>query len=433
MTARLPAPLVAYRLATTLLSPLAPRLLRRRAERGKEDPDRLGERLARPGRARPDGDLVWAHGASVGETQALLPLVEALVGRGLKVLVTSGTRTSADLLARRLPSGARHQYLPLDVPRLVARFLDHWQPQVAIFAESEVWPNIVVGLEQRRVPLILVNARLSARSHAGWMRAPGVARALFGRFALCIASTEGDAERLAGLGAVVAGVSGNLKFDIAPLPADPAAVEDLSGRLSGRPVWMAASTHPGEDEAIIRTHRLVRERRPRLLTLIAPRHPARAQEVADYGRSAGLDVTRRSLGETADASRDLHLVDTIGELGFFYRLAPLVFMGGSLVRHGGQNPIEPIRLGAAVLHGPHVANFADVYEALDEAGGALAIPDEAALAQAAAELLGQPGRLRDVARAGGAAVAALGGALARTLAIIDPYLPRPRDPRESAW
>ena len=377
--------------------------------------------------------MVWAHGASIGETQALLPLVEALAHRGLKVLVTSGTRTSADLLARRLPPGARHQFVPLDFPAAVDRFLDHWRPSLALFCESEVWPNFVIGLERRRIPLVLVNGRISERSHAGWARRPAIARALFGRFSLCLAQTAADAERLADLGAPVAGVSGNLKFDIPPLPADPAAVEVLSGVLAGRPIWMAASTHPGEDEAVFATHLAVRQRRPGLLTLLAPRHPERGGAIAQAARAAGLGAGQRSRGGRPDESADLHLVDTVGEFGLFYRLAPLVFMGGSLVPHGGQNPIEPARLGAAVLHGPHVANFAEIYGRLDGSGGARGVQDAAALATAVGEMLGQPAGLREMARRGRSEIEALGGAVARTLAAIAPLLPAPRPPGEAFW
>lgn len=433
MTRDLPAALVAYRAATTLLSPLAPALLRWRADRGKEEPDRLGERRALPGLDRPDGDLVWAHGASIGETQALLPLVEALVARGLKVLVTSGTRTSAEILARRLPPGARHQFVPLDVPFMVGRFLDHWRPHLAILAESEIWPNIVLELDRRAVPLALVNGRMSPRSCDGWLRAPHVARALFGRIACCVAQSEADAERLQRLGASVSGVSGNLKFDIAALPADPRTVEALAGRLAGRPLWMAASTHPGEEEAVVSAHLALKAARPGLLTLLAPRHPARGREVADFALSAGLDARCRSERASPEEARDLYVVDTVGEFGLFYRLSPLVFMGGSLVPHGGQNPIEPARLGAAVLHGPHVGNFADIYRALDEGGGALATANAEELAATVGDLLGRPARLREVARRGTATLERFTGALARTLDALAPYLPPPREPREALW
>ena len=431
--APLPPALVAYGAAITLASPLAPMLLNWRARKGKEDRERLGERTGRPGRDRPPGELVWAHGASIGETLSLLPLVEALVARGIKVLVTSGTRTSADLLARRLPAGARHQYVPLDVPHLVARFLDHWNPRLALFAESEIWPNLLIALDRRGIPRVLVNGRMSERSFSGWRRAPRIADALFGPFALCLAQSGQDGERLSSLGARHVDVVGNLKFDIAPLPADPATVETLSGRLAGRPVWMAASTHPGEDEHVVAVHLALAARSPKLLTLIAPRHPVRAADIADYATSAGLRTTRRSHGELPGQDESIHLVDTVGDLGLFYRLAPLVFMGGSLVPHGGQNPIEPTRLGAAVLHGPHIGNFQEAYGALDEAGGSLAVANPEALASTVGELLGQASRMRDMARRGRGAVDRLGGAVNRTLALIEPYLPPPAPRDEAIW
>jgi 3-deoxy-D-manno-octulosonic-acid transferase len=427
VTEGVPKTLVAYGVTATLLSPLVPAFVRWRAGKGKEDPDRLGERVGRPGRERPPGDLVWAHGASIGETQALLPLVEALVRRGLAVLVTSGTRTSAEILERRLPAGALHQYVPLDVPHYVRRFLDHWRPRLALFAESEIWPATFLELDRRRIPLALVNARMSSRSFAGWQRAPATARAVFSRVVLCLAQTQGDAQRLSALGAPVAGVAGNLKFDVPPLPADPSVVEALSARLAGRPVWMAASTHPGEEEAIVAAHLALRTQRPGLLTLLAPRHPARGDGIADYAFSAGLGVTRRSRGEAAEGAADIHLVDTVGDLGLFYRVSPLVLMGGSLVPHGGQNPIEAARLGAAILHGPHVANFADIYAALDRAGASLEVAS-GGLVGAVGDLLRQPALMREMARKGAATVAGLGGALSTTLRALAPHLPGHADP-----
>lgn len=433
MTRSLHGALAAYRIAMTLAAPLAPVFLKRRADRGKEDPGRLGERRGLPDRERPGGELVWVHGASIGETTTLLPIVEALTARGLKVLVTSGTRTSAAILADRLPPGARHQYLPLDVPRFVERFLDHWRPRLALFAESEIWPNVLIGLSRRDIAFVLVNGRLSERSRDGWRRVPGIARALFSHVTLCLAQSEQDATRFQEIGVPAVAVSGNLKFDIAPPPADPAAVERLSAQIAGRPVWMAASTHPGEEEIVVETHLALRSRRPGLLTILAPRHPDRGQEVADYASSAGLRTARRSAGEAPGREHDLHLIDTVGELGLFYRLAPLVFMGGSLVPHGGQNPIEPSRLGAAILHGPHVHNFVEAYGALDAAGGAFVVGDAEALTAEADALLVRPDRMRAIARRGAETVAGLGGALGRTMAAIEPYLPPPRPAREALW
>ena len=431
MTGRLPAPLVAYRLATWLAAPFVPLLLASRLRKGKEEEARLGERRGFASWARPDQELVWAHGASIGETLSLLPVVEALVARGLSVLVTSGTTTSAAILANRLPPGAFHHYVPLDSPGFVGRFLDHWQPRLALFAESEIWPNMILELERREVPLVLVNGRLSPRSHAGWQRAPATALAPFGRFTSCLAQSEGDARRLASLGATVAGVAGNLKFDSRPPPADPAAVERLSAAIAGRPVWLAASTHPGEEEMVLAAHRAMADRFPRLLTMVAPRHPDRAEAIADLATLDEVESALRS--RDAGIARDtaFYVVDTVGELGLFYRLAPLVLMGGSLVPHGGQNPIEAARLGAAILHGPHTGNFDEIYQALDASGGALAVEDGERLAEAAGQLLGDTRLTRDMARSAAETVGRFTGALDRTMAALAPFLPSRAGPGEA--
>lgn len=434
MSPRLPAPLAAYRLATTLVAPVAaPAWLRWRLRSGKEDPARIAERYGRPGRDRPAGELVWTHGASVGETMSLLPVIEALVRRGVKVLVTSGTLTSAELLARRLPPGARHQFLPLDAPGFVRRFLGHWKPRFAIFAESEIWPNVVLELDRALIPLALVNGRMSPRSAAGWARAPRVARALFGRLAVCVAQSRPDAERLASLGAPVGAISGNLKFDLPPPPADPAAVEGVASRIAGRIVWLAASTHPGEEDAVFAAHAVLSRRRRSLLTIVAPRHPERGREISEAASRAGLRAVRRSEGEAPAETDEVYVVDTIGELGLFYRLAPLVFMGGTLARRGGQNPFEPARLGTAIVHGPSTENFAEIFAALDEDGGSVAIASADDLGRVAEALLADGALLRDMARAAADTAASLGGALERTMHALEPFLPLSADPREAFW
>lgn len=415
--------LAAYRAAMWLATPAAPLLLDWRASRGKEDPGRLSERRGRPGLARPEGPLVWTHGASIGETTSLLALVEALVARGLTVLVTSGTVSSAEVLSRRLPAGAIHQYLPLDAPAFASRFLDHWRPSLALFAESELWPNTLGALRDREVPLVLVNARMSARSEARWARAPSVIGALLGRVSLCLAQSDADGARFRRLGALRVAVSGNLKLDLPPPPADPALVEALASRLAGRPVWLAASTHVGEDEAVIAAHRALKARHPGLLTIVAPRHPARGEAIAQAARTAGLEANRRHEGGRPEDTLDIHVADTIGDLGLFYRIVPLVLVGGSLVPHGGQNPIEPARLGCAILHGPHVQNFSDLYAALDEGDGALPLADATRLTDTIAQLIADPARMRDTARRADRIVGRFGGGLARTLAALEPYLP----------
>lgn len=423
MSPRRPWLLRLYRGGLTVLEPAAAGLLAWRERRGKEDPARITERRGMPSRARPkQGHVAWVHGASIGETLSLMPIVERLTQRGLTVLVTSGTRTSAEILARRLPPGSCHQFVPIDVPRYVRRFLDHWRPDLVLIAESEIWPNTVMEIHGRGVPLIMVNGRLSERSFRRWQALPEVIGALLERFSLCLAQTPGDAERIARLGAPRVAVAGNLKFDAPPPPADPRTVAHLAGLAAGRPIWIAASTHPGEDEMIVAADRAARQRFPNLLTIIAPRHPKRGPDVAAIAAEAGLRGGFRSQGHQPGPGTQVYVVDTVGEMGLFYRLAPLVFMGGSLVPHGGQNPIEPAKLGSALLHGPHVHNFADVYAAIDRMGGALPLADGKTLAEALPRLLGDAARLREMARAGADTVEALGGAVERTMRSIEPFI-----------
>jgi len=362
------------------------------------------------------------HGASVGETVSLLPLIERLVQRGFPVLVTSGTVTSARVLEKRLPAGAIHQFVPLDLPAFAQRFLDHWQPDLILITESELWPNMISASSERGTPMVMVNGRMSQRSVTRWSKFRPFAEAILSRFDLCLAQSDDDGRRLSALGAPRVAVSGNLKFDVLPPPADPMKVSSLSGVIGDRPVWMAASTHPGEEDMLFAIHRVLAPHFPGLVTLIAPRHPHRGEEIALTAQNYGLQTARRSQGLLPDGATDIYIIDTVGELGLFYRVAPLVFMGGSLVTHGGQNPIEPGKLGAAILHGPHVWNFTDVFAALDAAGGAAQVADAKELAQTASDLLWDTARLREMARTAHDTVMKLGGAADRTLVELEPYL-----------
>ncbi|GJE39524.1 3-deoxy-D-manno-octulosonic acid transferase [Methylobacterium persicinum] len=415
-------PLQIYRAGLRIGEPAVAGLLAWRARHGKEDPRRLGERRGLPGRARPIGPLVWMHGASVGEVLSLVALVEGMIARRYSVLVTTGTRTAADLIGARLPPGAVHQYMPLDAPRWIERFLDHWQPDIAVVAESEIWPNTIISLDERDIPLILVNGRMSERSFRGWERSRRTAAALLSRIAVCLAQTAEDGSRFAKLGAPRVSVVGNLKFDAPVPPADPQQLNYLRPMMAGRPVWLAASTHPGEEAAVARAHAELKGRFPNLLTILAPRHPRRGGEAAAIGTEAGLRTARRSAGGRPHPSVDLYVADTIGELGLFYRLCPLVFLGGSLAPRGGQNPIEAVRLDAAVLHGPHTDNFAEVYSALDRSSGAALVADGAELTDLVGRLLGDGTRLAEMAEAGQAALRPFEGAVGRTLAVLDPFV-----------
>ncbi len=411
-----------YRLAGVLLRPAVPFLLSGRVARGKEDPQRLGERYGRASLPRPPGRVVWVHAASVGETNAVLPLIDRLTGIGLAVVFTTTTVTSAAIAAKELPRGALHQFAPLDLAPYVGSFLAHWRPNLAIFVESEMWPTMVRKLAEAEVPLVVVNARLSERSYRGWKRFAGFASTVFPKITLCLAQSEADAARFAGLGATNVRSVGNLKFDVPPLAADSGLVARLTTAINGRPTWVAASTHEGEEECVAEAHRLICQRHPDVLTIVVPRHPERGDAVRATLAGKGLTVAQRSRGNPLLHEIDVYLADTLGELGLFYRLAPIAFLGGSLIPHGGQNPIEPTRLAAAVLHGPHVHNFADIYAALDAAVPGAPVADAASLADAVAALMDDPAAVAARAAAGKAGLARFSGALDETMTAVSPFL-----------
>ncbi|MBN8938036.1 MAG: 3-deoxy-D-manno-octulosonic acid transferase [Rhizobiales bacterium] len=418
---RTTALLRSYARATALLAPAADLLARRRLSQGKEDPARVQERRGTATVARPAGRLVWLHGASVGEFLSIVPLVQRLQARGVTVLVTTVTRTAAALAAKRLPPGAIHQFMPWDVPSFVDRFLNHWQPDLAIFAESELWPNLIMRTTGRGTPLIQVNGRMSERSFKGWMRVPRSIGSLLSRFELCLMQTVDDARRVEALGAPRVSTTGNLKFDVPAPGVEPAAAAALTQAIGSRPVFLAASTHDGEDEIVLAAHRLMAPQLPNLLTVIAPRHPERGAAITRLAESNGLAAVQRSAGGLPDARTAVYVADTLGEMGLFYRLAPVALLGGSLIRHGGQNPIEPAKLGAAILHGPHVHNFAAVYAALTEKNGVRQVDTAESLAAAATLLLTDPAQRTAQRDAASETVTSLGGALERTLAAIEPY------------
>ncbi len=410
----MPLSATAWRMAATLAEPGLRVMLRRRAGRGKEVAARLPERRGVDTTPRPTGRLLWLHAASVGEAESVLPVLAALAREAPEahVLLTTGTVTSAAMLARRLPlmglDRVLHRFVPLDVPRWAARFLDHWRPDAAAFVESELWPNLVAACRRRQIPLMLMNARLSERSARAWRRAPGLARAVLDGFALVQAGSEPDAARLRALGARRVEAPGNLKLAAKALPVDEGELTQLRALLGNRPRWLAASTHPGEEMVIAETHARLAEHVPELVTVVAPRHPERGKAVAE----ALGGVPRRGEGQGPPPG-GIWIADTLGELGLLYRLCGIAFMGRSLVPPGGgQNPWEPARLGCAVAIGPYTANFADAVQRLG-AAGALTVVDGPATLAAWVERMLIDGEAR--ARAGDAA---------RQAAVGDPDLPR---------
>jgi len=365
---------IAWAVAASAAAPALRLMLRRRAAGGRELPARLAERFGVEASARPPGTLLWLHAASVGEAVSALPVLSALP-EGITTLFTTGTVTSARLLAARLADlglagRVLHRFVPLDVPGWVARFLDHWRPDAACFLESEIWPNMLAACRARGIPAALINARLSARSAARWARAGGFARHLLGGFAFVAAQGEADASRLRGLGAA-AEAAGNLKFAAPALPADENAVSRLRALLGERPRWLAASTHPADDAVIAQAHQALAARHPGLLTAIVPRHPQRGAALA-----AMFGAARRSQG--ADPPQGgVWIGDTMGELGLLYRCFPIVLMGKSFGAGGGQNPWEPARLGCAVACGPAMQNFEDAVGRLRGSGALEVVADAA--------------------------------------------------------
>lgn len=417
--------LALYRGAATVLGPVIDAYLRRRIERGKEDPARIAERRGVAGQPRPPGRLVWLHAASVGESVALLPLVERLrTDRpDLVLLVTTGTVTSAATMARRLPAGAIHQFVPVDRPAWVRRFLAHWRPDVGIWVESDLWPVLVTEARAAGVRLALVDARMSDGAFRRWQRAGRLARPLFAPFELVLASSPAQAARFTALGCGDVRFVGNLKAAGAAPPVDAAASEALSGAIGARPAWLAANTHPGEDAVVLDAHRRLAAKRPDLLTVLAPRHPDRGAAVANLAADAGLSVARRSLGDLPGPGTAVYVADTLGEMGALYATLPVTFLAGSLVPVGGHNPIEPAHAGTALLLGPLMPNNRDAADALIAAGAARAVSDAESIAAAVGALLDDPAAAQAMAAAARRVAADGRAGLDRILAALAPMLP----------
>ncbi|MDX2104257.1 MAG: 3-deoxy-D-manno-octulosonic acid transferase [Alphaproteobacteria bacterium] len=404
-----------YRAIATLATPVVRRLLAARRARGKEHAERWTERLGYPSLVRPAGRLVWVHAVSVGEAVSALPLIAALANR-TPVLVTTGTVTSAALMAERLPPGAIHQFAPVDLPASVRRFLDHWRPDAAIWLESEVWPTLIGATAARGIPLALVNARMTERSAARWPR--WLAGHLLGAYRLVLAQTQADALRLRRFG-VDAETVGNLKHAAPKLPVDEAELARLTGALVGHPRWCLASSHEPEEALAARCHHQLAARHRGLVTVIVPRHPDRGPALAAALEQPELVVGLRSRGDQPRPG--LYIADTLGELGLWYRLVDLVLMGGAFAGRGGQNPLEPARLGAAVLLGPDMGNFTEATAAIS--AGSVQVLDEAALTAALDQLLSDPAERQRLGAAGAAAAVSEQAVLDRVLARLQPLLP----------
>ncbi len=381
-----------YTSALTLATPLLRGLLAWRQSKGKEDPQRLPERMGEPSLPRPEGRLVWIHAASVGEAQSALILIDHI--KNSHILVTSGTVTSAQFLSKRLPAQAIHQYMPLDAPQWVARFLDHWQPDFALWMESELWPNMLMALKARGIPAALINARLSDQSYVHWKRAPKTAHDILSCFSVILAQTQDAAQKYENLGARSVHFTDNLKYSANDLPCDQQDLQSLKDAIGPRPVWIYASTHDGEEQLAARLHARLIDDFPALLTIIVPRHPERRGQIAQ-SIAATQPLFRSEQKTLPDAGTGIYVADTLGELGLFYRAAPIALIGRSFSHDGGgsHNPIEPAQLDCAVLTGPHYQNQQTLFDEMLAEKAALLAPTEDALYQLLKNLLSDPAYL----------------------------------------
>jgi 3-deoxy-D-manno-octulosonic-acid transferase len=397
MAVDLPFSLQLYRLTTNLLAGFLPGVLARRVAKGKEDPSRLNERLGTSPIDPPKGILVWIHGASVGESLLGFSLAQHLRATrpDLTFLFTSGTKTSADLMAKKLVAPDLHRYVPVDVPRAAEAFIAGWKPNLAIFIEGEIWPNLLLATKKAAIPLALVNARMTHKSARGWLGRIKSARFLFGLFDLIMPADRRTRDAISHFIDMPLAEPGNLKLATSPLAVDASELTALQAALGQRPVWLAASTHAGEEEIILAAHSAIQQDSPNALLILAPRHPERVLEVQLAGSQQDVAPVLRSKKAVPTPKDSVWLWDTLGELGLAMSLAPVTCVGGSLRPElSGHNPVEPIQLGSAVVSGSFVGNFLDLYQALEDERGAVILdePQSDRLAMVITALLNDPDR-----------------------------------------
>ena len=377
-------------LVRTLYPIVIRRYLEKRKKMGKEDVKRFNERVGRPTKPRPAGRLIWLHGASVGESISMLPLINRLleIYPDAHVMVTTGTTTSAEVMAKRLPERAFHQYLPIDNPVFAARFIRHWQPTIALWFESEFWPGMLSTIKRRNIPLILINGRISNKSFKRWQQFDFVIKEILDCFTACLGQSEEDAYRLRALGAKDAMCLGNLKYAGLPIPVEEEKKKEIQDEIGERPVWLVSSTHSDEEAKIGRYLKELSAKHEGLLTIIAPRHPTRGVEIRDILQDKyQLKTALRSANEKIQPETEVYIADTIGEMGIWYELCPIVFIGGSLIPHGGQNFMEPSRCRDAVIVGPHMHNFTDAMNRAKRADGIIQVDETVDLIDMVDQLL----------------------------------------------
>tara|TARA_B100000676_G_C18035775_1_gene821700 strand:- start:316 stop:1611 length:1296 start_codon:yes stop_codon:yes gene_type:complete len=378
-----------YRVLSYAAIPFISWFLQRRKSKKKEHPGRLKERFGYPSKIRPKGNIVWLHAASVGEAISALSLIKEIKKfySSTQILITTGTVTSERIMAERLPSDVIHQFIPIDQPIWIKRFLSYWDPCLILWMESEFWPNFLTDIKKRKIPLILINARISQNSYKIWKRFPKTISRLMNCFILCMAQSERDANKLIKLGAKAVEVPGNLKYAAESLPADDSELTALWNAIGKRPIWIAASTHQGEEAIVADAHRFLSSSYPNLLTIIIPRHPIRGNEIASSLSNQGFMTQLREERHSIEAKTEIYIANTIGELGLFYRLSPIAFVGGTLIPHGGQNLLEAAKLDCAIIHGPSTDNFTTITKEMSKVDGSILVHNKIELAEAVSTLM----------------------------------------------
>lgn len=412
-----------YQWLTWISAPFIDAYLLHRKGKGKEDPQRFRERYGYASIPRPKGKLIWVHAASVGEAFSVLPLMHAITAQysGINMVLTTGTVSSAHLIENRLPENIFHHYVPVDRVTAVKRFLGHWQPDLAMWVESELWPNLVTETK-KHCPILLLSGRISNDSYRKWKRYRGLIKTILESFSLILAQSDIDAERFKTLGAAQVKLIGSIKYSAPALPSDPKKMGELVASIGERPVWLGASTHKGEEVILGNIHNALKEVQHGLLTIIAPRHPQRGKEIAQELTALGLKVALRSQQEKIAPDIDVYIADTLGEMGMFYRLVPIVFIGGTLIDRGGQNPLEPARLECAIIFGPSMENFHKIKTELLQHDAAISVENAQMLQEAVAELMSDHNRQEVLAKQAGAIMQEKHNTLEVFLKEIAPYI-----------
>lgn len=403
----------------------ARRRLAKRLANGRENSARISERFGETNLPRPDGLLIWIHTANAAENQSILELAGRLQDTHPRLNFLVTTATMADTSESNMPPGIVHQYTPLDTMLAVTRFLDHWHPDLTIWSDTAFWPTLMHETSKRDIPMVLINARMSAKTYRKWRAFRGMATSLLNRFDILLAQDTLTAQYLQSLGvrSNKVQVSGSLKEGAAPLQHNELERKALASAINGRTVWFAASTHPGEEEMILKAHQIARRSFPELMLILAPRSPERGDELAEKLQDDSCVIAQRSKGQEITNRTDIYLVDTIGEMGLWYRLAPVSFIGGSFVPFGGHNPFEPAALGSAILHGPQVYNFKDAYDRLTSVNACIKVADEHELAQILEATL-EPERAALLATAAWEACSEGADVTDKVLQTLSEYLPK---------